>query len=138
MSGVVACFWQAFPNLTSTELRQRIRASADRYNNPDEQYGYGVPDFKSAYETVLSRDQENFLNITTIFPNPVNSAFTIKTNDNNSIGLSIKIYNLFGSMVFQKVNLKSNTIEVSGLSTGIYILKVTNGASQKTFKLVKN
>jgi hypothetical protein len=41
-------------------------------------------------------------------------------------------------MVFQKVNLKSNTIEVSGLSTGIYILKVTNGASQKTFKLVKN
>ena len=138
MSGVVACFWQAFPNLTSAEVRQRIRASADRYNNPDEQYGYGVPDFKSAYETVLSIDKENFMNTTTIFPNPVNNVFTIKTNDNNSTGLSIKIYNLFGSKVSEKVNLKSNTIEVSGLNAGIYILKVINGASQKTFKLVKN
>ena len=138
MSGVVACFWQAFPNLTSAEVRQRIRASADRYNNPDEQYGYGVPDFKSAYRAVLNIDKENFMNTTTIFPNPVNNVFTIKTNENNSIGLSIKIYNLFGSKVSEKVNLKSNIIEVSALNAGIYILKVTNGASQKTFKLVKN
>jgi len=138
MSGVVACFWQAFPYLTSAEVRQLIRASADRYNNPDEQYGYGVPDFKSAYRAVLNIDKENFMNTTTIFPNPVNSVFTIKTNENNSIGLSIKIYNLFGSKVSEKVNLKSNTIEVSALNAGIYILKVTNGASQKTFKLVKN
>ena len=138
MSGVVACFWQAFPYLTSAEVRQLIRASADRYNNPDEQYGYGVPDFKSAYRAVLNIDKENFMNTTTIFPNPVNSVFTIKTNENNSIGLSIKIYNLFGSKVSEKVNLKSNIIEVSALNAGIYILKVTNGASQKTFKLVKN
>ena len=138
MSGVVACFWQAFPYLTSAEVRQLIRASADRYNNPDEQYGYGVPDFKSAYRAVLNIDKENFMNTTTIFPNPVNNVFTIKTNENNSIGLSIKIYNLFGSKVSEKVNLKSNTIEVSALNAGIYILKVTNGASQKTFKLVKN
>ena len=138
MSGVVACFWQAFPYLTSAEVRQLIRASADRYNNPDEQYGYGVPDFKSAYRAVLNIDKENFMNTTTIFPNPVNNVFTIKTNENNSIGLSIKIYNLFGSKVSEKVNLKSNTIEVSALNAGIYILKVTDGASQKTFKLVKN
>ncbi len=138
MSGVVACFWQAFPYLTSAEVRQLIRASADRYNNPDEQYGYGVPDFKSAYRAVLNIDKENFMNTTTIFPNPVNNVFTIKTNENNSIGLSIKIYNLFGSKVSEKVNLKSNIIEVSALNAGIYILKVTNGASQKTFKLVKN
>ena len=29
MTGVVACFWQAFPNLTNTQIMQRIRESAD-------------------------------------------------------------------------------------------------------------
>jgi subtilisin family serine protease len=138
MSGVVACFWQAFPNLTNTEVRQRIRESADRYNRPDAQYGYGIPDFKRAYEAVLRIEKENFVTTTTIFPNPVSNAFTIKTNENKLNGLHVKIYNLFGSKVYENKNLKSNTLQTSALEAGIYILKVTNGTLQKTFKLVKN
>ncbi|EAR12044.1 subtilisin-like serine protease [Polaribacter irgensii 23-P] len=138
MSGVVACFWQAFPNLTNTEVRQRIREAADRYNSPDEQYGYGVPDFKKAYETVLNLDKENLIQTITIFPNPVTRLFTIKYSSTNMLELNLKIYNLSGSKVFEKKNLKRSTVDISGLDAGVYMLKVSHGCSQKIIKIVKN
>jgi serine protease AprX len=137
MTGVVACFWQAFPDLTSTQIMQRIRESADRYNNPHEQYGYGIPNFETALTAVLSIDKENFMNSTTIYPNPINNSFSIQTNTNDLSGLSIQIYNVLGKKVYGERNLKSKTIPVSGLNSGIYILKIMNGTQQKTIKLVK-
>lgn len=46
MTGVVACLWQAYPELTNIELLNIIRESANRYKNPDENYGYGIPNVK--------------------------------------------------------------------------------------------
>ena len=138
MTGVVACFWQATPELTSTQVMQKIRESADRYSNPDEQYGYGIPNFKTAYETVLNVDKQNFINTTTIYPNPVSASFTLKMNRNDLNGVHVKIYNLLGKKVYEQGNLKSSVLNVSVLNSGIYILKITSGKSQKTIKLVKN
>jgi serine protease AprX len=138
MTGVVACFWQATPALTSTQVMQKIRESADRYSNPDEQYGYGIPNFKTAYEAVLNVDKQNFINTTTIYPNPVSASFTLKMNRNDLNGVHVKIYNLLGKKVFEQGNLKSSVLNVSVLNSGIYILKITSGKSQKTIKLVKN
>jgi subtilisin family serine protease len=138
MTGVVACFWQATPELTSTQVMQKIRESADRYSNPDEQYGYGIPNFKTAYETVLNVDKQNFINTTTIYPNPVSASFTLKMKRNDLNGVHVKIYNLLGKKVYEQGNLKSSVLNVSVLNSGIYILKITSGKSQKTIKLVKN
>jgi serine protease AprX len=138
MTGVVACFWQATPELTSTQVMQRIRESADRYTNPDEQYGYGIPDFKTAYEAVLSVDKQNFISTTSIYPNPVSASFTLKMSKNDLKGIHVKIYNLLGKTVYEEGNLKSSVLNVSVLNSGIYILKITSGKSQKTIKLVKN
>jgi serine protease AprX len=138
MTGVVACFWQATPALTSTQVMQKIRESADRYSNPDEQYGYGIPNFKTAYEAVLNVNKQNFINTTTIYPNPVSASFTLKMNRNDLNGVHVKIYNLLGKKVFEQGNLKSSVLNVSVLNSGIYILKITSGKSQKTIKLVKN
>jgi subtilisin family serine protease len=137
MAGVVACFWQAFPNLTSTQIMQRIRESADRYSNPHEQYGYGIPNFETAYANVLNVDKQKFINDVSIFPNPVNTTFTLKMNTNNLNKLSISIFNILGKKVYEKKILKSKNINVSMLNTGIYILKVIMGNQQKTIKLVK-
>lgn len=45
MAGVVACFWQKYPNKTNKEIIQMIKESAHLYNNPSPQYGYGIPKF---------------------------------------------------------------------------------------------
>ena len=137
MTGVVACFWQAFPNATNTEIMQRIRESADRYSNPHEQYGYGIPNFETAYAAVLNIDKEKFMNGVSVYPNPINSRFSIQTNAIDINSLSIQIYNVIGKKVFEKVSLESNTIDVSHLNAGIYILKIMYDSAQKTIKLVK-
>jgi len=49
MTGMAACLWQAFPNLTNQQVRDIIRQSADRYASPTLPYGYGFPDMQKAY-----------------------------------------------------------------------------------------
>ena len=48
--GMVACLWQALPNKTAAEIMDLVRASADRFEKPDNVFGYGIPDFWKAYK----------------------------------------------------------------------------------------
>ena len=48
--GLIACLWQAYPRLTSKQLLDIVRKSADRYANPIIPYGYGIPDMQKAMQ----------------------------------------------------------------------------------------
>lgn len=48
--GMVACLWQALPEKTAKEIIELVRASGDRSQEPDNIFGYGVPDFWKAYQ----------------------------------------------------------------------------------------
>lgn len=50
MTGMVTCLWQAFPTLTNKEILEIVRASSDRYEDPDQEYGFGIPNMQFAYE----------------------------------------------------------------------------------------
>ena len=45
IAGAVACLWQALPDKTALEIIHLVRRSGDRYQWPDNVYGYGIPDF---------------------------------------------------------------------------------------------
>lgn len=49
MCGMVACLWQARPELTAKEVIELVRKSGDRVDFPDNIYGYGIPDMWKAY-----------------------------------------------------------------------------------------
>lgn len=51
MCGMVACLWQALPDLTAKELIELVRRSGDRADSPDNIYGYGIPDMWKAYQS---------------------------------------------------------------------------------------
>lgn len=57
MCGMVACLWQAFPNLTAYQIMDLVRKSADRYSFPDNVYGYGIPDFGKTSKTSFPEDK---------------------------------------------------------------------------------
>ena len=48
--GLVACLWQALPQLTVHQLLDLVRQSGDRASYPDNIYGYGLPNFWRAYQ----------------------------------------------------------------------------------------
>ena len=134
MAGLMACFWQAFPNKTNFEIMQMVRETGDRYSNPAAQYGYGVPDFELAYNSGLSID--DILNTSiNIYPNPVSDSIFIQGVDSGN--LEYEIYTLLGEKVDSGV-LNSNEIDVSGLVSGLYFLNIyVEEGNQQLYKIVK-
>lgn len=55
MTGLVACLWQAFPELPNTEIVAALKASGHQADQPDRELGYGIPDFMRAYRLLMER-----------------------------------------------------------------------------------
>lgn len=53
--GLVACFWQACPQLTAKQVIKAVRNAGDRKEYPDNIFGYGVPDLWKAYQTEIKK-----------------------------------------------------------------------------------
>ena len=49
ISGLVACLWQGLRQKTALEIIELVRRSTLQYEEPDNIYGYGTPDFWRAY-----------------------------------------------------------------------------------------
>lgn len=58
LAGVVACLWQAFPDKTNAEITQLIKESAHLFPSFTNQEGYGIPNFKSIFETNYVDDND--------------------------------------------------------------------------------
>lgn len=56
MAGLAATLWSALPNENAMQIRERIIRSANQYTNPDDDYGFGIPDAMTAYHMSLDSD----------------------------------------------------------------------------------
>lgn len=55
LCGAVTCLMQAFPDKRPELIIDAIHRAGDRYDNPDEIYGYGIPDMWKAYEILKNQ-----------------------------------------------------------------------------------
>jgi len=65
-----------------------------------------------------------------IYPNPSANGF-VNVITNSSSPVSVKIFNLTGSLCYETIGNDEITISTSGLSAGMYLVQVKD----KTFKL---
>jgi len=116
---------------TQFKLSFESVTDADRYfefsNNPDDIY----LDL-NLVEDLLSVEDEILTDVT-IYPNPVNSELTIKGIDENS---EVKIIDLNGRVVAQQ-NSGANTIDVSNLVNGMYMISIKTNNQIITKKFSK-
>ncbi|MBN1597343.1 MAG: S8 family peptidase [Bacteroidales bacterium] len=71
--GLVACLWQSNPEANYKQVLDAVRQSSSQYLTPDQDYGYGIPDFLKANLILKNNLQHEFdksLEIS-VFPNPV-------------------------------------------------------------------
>jgi len=136
-TGLCACLWQAMPQYTSTEMMQIIRESSHLYNNPNTEYGYGIPDFYKAYTTHVGINNYKPLQLS-VYPNPVNDKLYLTNLDGNIQFISI--YNAAGQLILQHTVNGNPLIEinVTSLPKGFYVGTATmEGNRTATFKFVK-
>jgi len=136
LAGAVTSFWSAFPNKTNAEIVQLVKASADRFASPDNNYGYGIPDFQLAYNNALLSTSTFSKKGFSIYPNPAQNQIAITFTETISRA-EITFYNNLGQLVLQKVIENNQTIALDNLNSGIYIYKITFNNISETGKLVK-
>lgn len=83
----------------------------------------------------LAVDNPTQLATLSIYPNPVADALHIRST--NSEKVDINIFDATGRQVYQnKVNAPSQ-LNLSFLSSGIYMVRIVSGKTAKTFKIIK-
>lgn len=148
LAGLVTCLWQAFPEFTSMEIIEAVKKSSSIYNNPNDRIGYGIPNFRFAFDDL---EQQRILkNINTIlggktikiYPNPFRDNFTVLIKpENTSLG-TFSLYNAIGKLYFSKqISFQAGQAQVvkfenlQPLQKGVYVLKFSDGKSQQSFRV---
>ncbi|PIB35262.1 hypothetical protein BFP72_07555 [Reichenbachiella sp. 5M10] len=144
IAGLAGGLWQQFPELTNHEIKQLILSISDHYSDPNNEVGYGLPNYKVLTgESILSID-EVFADSFTIFPNPFGG-------DNVSIriekgyarqDLNLKLYAPDGQLITSEQHTKVRKgdvieLKVSGQARGMYILSLQSGDQLKNVKLLR-
>jgi hypothetical protein len=77
---------------------------------------------------------DNLANDFNLFPNPVTNGI-VNINSNGADAMQVQVYDVLGKMV-KSETLSNNTLDVSNLNTGLYIVKITQNQNSVTKKLV--
>ena len=78
---------------------------------------------------------DNTLSNFSFYPNPARNILNVKANDNIE---NIAIYNLLGQKVIsQNINAFTSNINITSLTTGLYILKANINGKSGSYKLIK-
>lgn len=143
LAGMAACLWQSVPQAKAFEVKQAIEQSSHLYQHPDSLLGYGVPDFKKAYEILdaMVKQRETPGRKWLVYPNPANKYVNLqKIGGNETEPVEIDVYSVSGALLKKWIKSNSSPIilnEIGTLPAGILILKIQSGDETEVIKLDK-
>ncbi len=137
IAGAIASFWQAIPWASNQQVVDLVKQSSDRFSNPNNQFGYGIPDFQLALNMAQLIVQENDIENFSVFPNPVKNTFSISFPNYTEIA-QLLIYNNLGQKVLEKNIYSNDIVSLEGFSSGIYFYKIKTNLLLQSGKLIKN
>lgn len=140
LAGLVACLWQAFPEFTNMEIIGVIKQSSSSFQNPDNRIGYGIPNFRLAFENLEKQRNERQTvalpegKVMKVYPNPFKETFTIILKPKNTALATFLLYNSNGKLITtQQIAVTADKIikvkfdHLPPLQKGYYILQLLDG-----------
>lgn len=146
IAGLIACLWQAFPEFSNMDILDVVKRSSHKYANPDTRMGYGIPDMKKAYEMLMLKRQERIIadNWVKAYPNPMVSYTNVlvKAQESGELitqlsDMNGRVYHTTKQMVQQGLFYEIRIDNLGTLAAGSYNVRVVNGQSTTTIRLVK-
>ena len=149
IAGLTTCLWQAFPDFTNLQIIDAIKKSSSIYTMPDDRIGYGIPNFHTAYNILLTL-RITSPNILTnadwirAYPNPFTNIFKviIKPKVTGTGNLSIfdatgKLYH-HTSVVLVKDEIQTVTFNQSAtFAKGVYTIRFDDGSNKVSLRIMK-
>ncbi len=142
LAGAVACLWQANPTKTNMEILQALRSTASKSSNPDNLYGWGIPNMCAAHNLMngTNVNVNELVSATNfkLFPNPVKDYISFSLNQNPEF---ITLYDVLGNVIDFKLSEKqSNIFELSFnnmMANGIYFISIKTSEGIINQKFIK-
>jgi hypothetical protein len=150
LAGLVACLWEAFPEFTNMEIIDAVKQSSDRYTNPDVRFGYGIPNFRIAYNRLdsirLARNTDNILKNEWIkaLPNPFNSYISLVVKPSVTGPAKIRLFDMKGALLMESgTNVTAGISSViqlkntAGLPKGMYIIRYEDAEKKISLRVIR-
>lgn len=83
---------------------------------------------KSSKRMAQTIDNAEQLTSVNVFPNPANNQLFVNADDYTQV--SVKLYNIMGILVADKVVVNNNSIDISNFASGVYTYKVYNNDTE--------
>ena len=139
LAGAVACLRQARPYATVQEICDAIRECSNRADNPDNQYGYGIPDFSQALEMLhvaeVSAQSNELINV---YPNPSQGEVHVTLKEGAKA--DVTVFDFMGRQRYTYCfnGLNHTTLEnyLNTLESGVYFIQAVSELGNQTLKLV--
>jgi len=102
-----------------------------------------VVNFDGAFTTITTRTaagiNNNAKNNFSLYPNPATDVVTISPDNDFNGSLNIAVVNMLGETVMQNKlsGINGYNLNVSNLATGMYVVKINNGTTTTTSKIIK-
>lgn len=146
LCGLAACLWQKHPEKTAMQIREAIIQSSSLFMQPENQRGYGIPNFGIA-DALLS-DYKLLYDSTNqmlLFPNPCNDFTRLIIKSDYPQEIHLKAFNMAGQIVFTKtINTNEGKSyftteipEIDALTTGVYFMYADANAKTEKIKFVR-
>lgn len=133
MAGMIACLWQAYPSKTNKEIRQMVLESSDRYTSPDNNYGYGIPNFGA----ILTVDSFLASSTFSVFPNPAKTSISFSYSS-ETYTASVAIYSVLGQkLIGKQITNQNPVLSLESLKSGIYFYTFDADEFHTTGKIIK-
>ncbi len=139
LAGAVACLRQARPYASVEEICETIRVCSNRAANPDNKYGYGIPDFLKAMEALAVEEKPaSVKEIINVYPNPSQGAVNVTLKE--GVKADVTVYDSMGHKLYAYSfnGLNHTTLEnyLNTLGSGVYFINAVSELGNQTLKLV--
>jgi serine protease AprX len=143
ITGFVAGFWQAHPEMTAKEIISMVKNSGSNKDTPNNQIGWGLPNFIRAHILTGSKRPIRFPFEVQVYPNPnFGNELYFELIESNAVGLaSFEITDVRGvsimknSISFDLVR-QAQKINISYLKSGVYSIKLEMGGKVFSRKII--
>ncbi|MDY0075880.1 MAG: S8 family serine peptidase [Bacteroidales bacterium] len=141
LAGMATCLWQANPGHNNLQIKEAIMQSGDNALNPNEFYGYGIPDFEQANAvlTVLNQKNKAKAEFVSVSPIPFNAEVHVKLLIDTI--LQAQIFDISGRKLAEiqidRNHMSNIILALNNLDSGFYVLVLSDGSQQQSIKLLK-
>jgi hypothetical protein len=107
MAGLATCLWQGFPEVNNMRIVRALKEAGSIYHSPNDRIGYGIPDMKKAFITLL---KEFVVSDATVNSCSVQLNWTSKDASGMKYEVERKTANDTGYIRIAEINVKGETI----------------------------